>query len=144
MIINDKNTNTSVALENWKLNSRITKDVFHGVVTSLGMSLPADYVQFLQEHNGGEGFIGDNYLILWRAEEIPQFNREYEVDKYAPGIILFGSDGGGEGYGFDSREKGMPIVRVPFIGMDLKYATVVASSFNGLITYLSTNKNGQE
>ena len=62
----------------------------------LGVDLPSDYLRFLRNHNGGEGFIGDNYLVLWKAEELADFNREYEVEKYAPGIFLFGSDGGGE------------------------------------------------
>lgn len=33
------------------------------------------------------------------------FNEEYQVRQYAPGVILFGSDGGGEAYGFDIYEQ---------------------------------------
>ncbi|MGO9133920.1 MAG: SMI1/KNR4 family protein [Methylovirgula sp.] len=29
--------------------------------------LPPDYVRFLQHMNGGEGFIGKNYVVLWRV-----------------------------------------------------------------------------
>ena len=63
-------------------------------------SLPSDYVQFLRERDGGEGFVGtNNYLILWKAEELSDFNREYEV-RYAHQVFSsFGSNGGGEGYG---------------------------------------------
>jgi len=43
--------------------------------------------------------------------------------------FLFGSDGGGEGYGFDTQTRGMPIVRIPFIGMERRYATPVAENF---------------
>src|SRR6476660_710799 len=73
----------------------------------LRVSLPRDYLAFLRQHNDGEGFIVDNYIIFWKAEEPADFNREYEVEKYAPGILLFGSDGGGEGYGFDTRSAAM-------------------------------------
>lgn len=100
-------------------------------------SLPLEYEQFLRKHNGGEGFVGDNYLVLWRAEELSTFNREYEVDRNAPGLLLFGSNGGGEGYGFDARVAGPPIVRVSFIGMDLRYATPVATDFDELLVLLA-------
>src|SRR4051794_18456447 len=102
---------------------------------SLGVALPSDYLDFLRQHNGGEGFIGDNYIIFWKAEELADFNREYEVEKYAPGILLFGSDGGG--YGFDTQSAATPIVRVPFIGMERRYATPVAEDFPDLFAKLA-------
>lgn len=124
-------------LKDWQLNAAASEEAIHELVASLGCSLPADYVQFLREYDGGEGFIGDNYLILWKAKELLPFNREYEVDQHAPGIFLFGSNGGGEGYGFDTRDAAMPIVRVPFIGMDLRYAIVAASNFTDLLIHLA-------
>ncbi|CAN5276678.1 hypothetical protein BH11PSE2_BH11PSE2_20440 [soil metagenome] len=120
------------------LNAAASEDVIDQVATSLGLTLPVDYVQFLRRHNGGEGFIGEKYVILWKAEELAQFNREYEVDQYAPGILLFGSNGGGEGYGFDTQDSSMPVVRVPFIGMDRRYAKPVASNFSDLFTQLAS------
>ncbi|MER8526699.1 MULTISPECIES: SMI1/KNR4 family protein [unclassified Mesorhizobium] len=92
--------------------------VVDGLAARLGVALPKDYTDFLKEHNGGEGFIRNNCVIFFKAEELADFNREYEVEKYAPGILLFASDGGGEGYGFDTEDAAMPIVRIPFIGMD--------------------------
>lgn len=111
--------------------------VVEGLSSTLGIILPGDYLEFLRQHNGGEGFIGDNYLVLWRAEELADFNREYEVEVYAPGIFLFGSDGGGEGYGFDTNAAAMPIVRIPFIGMERRYATPLAESIFDLFTKLA-------
>ena len=128
---------TEEVLKDWLLNAGATEKVLRDAGASLGRSLPADYTQFLREHDGGEGFISNNYLILWKAEELGTFNREYEVDQYAPGLLLFGSNGGGEGYGFDTRDADMPIIRVPFIGMNLQYAVPVASSFSDLFTQLA-------
>ena len=112
-------------------------NVVEDLSSRLGVNLPADYLEFLRQHDGGEGFIGDNYIILWKAEELADFNREYEVEKYAPGILLFGADGGGEGYGFDTQSEGMPIVRVPFIGMERRYATPVVARFTDLFAKLA-------
>ena len=30
------------------------------------LRLPQDYVSFLQHANGGEGFVGNTYVILWK------------------------------------------------------------------------------
>ena len=103
----------------------------------LRWALPNDYKELLRNANGGEGFIGENYLILWAAEELAQFNKEYQVQDYAPGLILFGSDGGGEGFAFDTRSSPAPIVQVPFIGMELNYARPVAASFDQFLVKLA-------
>lgn len=129
--------NSEDVLKEWQLNARASEDAIRGAVSSLAHSLPADYTLFLRDHDGGEGFVGDNYLILWKAEELDTFNREYEVEQYAPGLLLFGSNGGGEGYGFDTRNEAMPVVRVPFIGMELSYATPIATSFTDLLAQLA-------
>ncbi len=99
----------------------------------IGKPLPADYRAFLLRHNGGEGFIGKHYLILWKTEELAQFNREYEVEKYAPGLVAFGSSGGGEGFAFDTRKAPYQVVQMPFIGMSLSDAVRVADSFEKLL-----------
>lgn len=124
-------------LKEWHLNPMADEDSIQTLERSLGWALPADYAAFLRLHDGGEGFIGENYLILWRVAELAPFNLEYEVYKYAPGLFLFGSSGGGEAYGFDLRDPSLPIVRVPFIGMELKYAIFVARNFTDFVTNLA-------
>lgn len=109
------------------LNDPAKSEILSDLSTRVGVALPKNYIDFLRQHNGGEGFIGDNYIIFWKAEELADFNREYEVETYAPGIFLFASSGGGEGYGFDTNDAAMPIVCIPFIGMDRRYAETVAS-----------------
>ncbi|WP_244508374.1 SMI1/KNR4 family protein [Mesorhizobium sp. LCM 4577] len=110
--------------------------VVDGLSARLGVELPKDYTDFLREHNGGEGFVHDNYVVFFKAEELADFNREYEVEKYAPGILLFGSNGGGEGYGFDTQDPNMSIVRVPFVGMNRKLALKTARNIADLFSRL--------
>lgn len=128
---------TNEVLIDWQLNPAASDAAILEAGSTCDDRLPLDYVEFLQKQDGGEGFIGENYLILWKAEELAVFNREYEVDKYAPGLLLFGSNGGGEGYAFDKRQQPMSVVRVPFIGMDLRYARPVADSFISLLSCLA-------
>lgn len=48
------------------------------------MSLPAGYRDSLLKCNGGEGFIGEHYLILWPIEDLLHLNAAYEVPERAP------------------------------------------------------------
>lgn len=103
---------------------------------SLGKSLPDDFREFLQVTNGGEGSIGENYVMLWTAAELGKYNVSYQVADYAPGLLLFGSDGGGESYAFDTRTSPLSVVMVPFVGMSLKYAKPVAPTFAAFLEKL--------
>ncbi|WP_241495276.1 SMI1/KNR4 family protein [Pseudomonas mediterranea] len=124
-------------LTDGELNGPAELEALRGLSSHLGAALPKSYMDFLKHHNGGEGFIGNNYIIFWKAEELVDFNREYEVEIYAPGIFLFASSGGGEGYGFDINDSAVPIVRVPFIGMDRRYIEIVAQDISGLFARLA-------
>lgn len=99
-------------------------------------SLPEAYVQFLRRANGGEGFIGRAYLILWPIEDLAEKNAAYQVDQYAPGLFIFGSDGGGEAFAFDMRSATNTIVSVPFVGMKLDEARFIAEDFDAFLRRL--------
>lgn len=124
------NTNIKLLLNDFLCN----KKIHAGATLNLnGLELPSDFLSIYTDCNGGEGFIGDEYLILWKGEELISFNEEYEVAKYAPDIFLFGSNGGGEGFGFDIRNKPYKIVQIPFIGMDMETAIKIADNFTQLL-----------
>lgn len=111
---------------------------FEQFETDVGFGLPADYESFLRRSNGGEGFIGPNgYVIFWKLGDLMEMNKAYQVPEFAPGLFIFGSDGGGEAYAFDVRTTAMPIVSVPFVGMDLNLARVIAPTFNEFLEVLS-------
>lgn len=101
--------------------------------------LPEEYVRFLRSANGGEGFVGPAYLILWRVEELIESNDAYRVAEYAPGLFLFGTNGGGEAFAFDGRDPGKPIVSVPFIPMELDEARRLASGFDDFVRALAAS-----
>lgn len=124
------NENIKLLPDGFSFNGEASTDV---IATLDYLCLPDDFLFTLLQGNGGEGYIGDEYLILWKSEELIIFNKEYEVNKYAPGIFLFGSNGCGEGYGFDMRNKPYKIVEIPFIGMDLQYANYIADNFTDLL-----------
>jgi hypothetical protein len=69
--------------------------------------LPLDVKALLREHDGGEGTVGPRKrpLQLWPLERIRAECQAQEVTRAVPGLILFASDGGSEGYGWLPRLK---------------------------------------
>lgn len=60
-----------------------------------GVKLPKDYLDFMAEHDGGEGPIGkNNYGCFYKLEELVEVNNEYEVQQWWPGYVIIGSDMG--------------------------------------------------
>ena len=103
----------------------------------LAVQFPGDYVEFLKHSNGGEEFIGESaYVILWSTANLAEMQRAYEVDTYAPGLLIFGSDGGGEAYGFDTRVPNRPVISVPFVGMSWELARPMGTSFAEFLSRL--------
>lgn len=128
----------SEILEKFDSNGLSPVENMENVEKHFGFPLPSDYKSFMSTHDGGEGFVREQYLILWRAGEIIEFNRDYEVEKYASGLVLFGSNGGGEAFAFDARAgENMKIRIVPFIGMNLADAKPVADSFENFLFRLA-------
>jgi SMI1 / KNR4 family (SUKH-1) len=128
-------TKESQRLEDW-FNEGASESVVSSALSELHTNFPRSYVNFVRQKNGGEGFVGENYLSLWKIEELAQFKSEYEVEEYAPGFLFFASNGGGEGYAFDTTTEAFPIYIIPFIGMSRECAIPVSQSFDGFFEAL--------
>lgn len=124
-------------LDHFTPNGSVDESLLKETELHFGCSLPQQYKSFMSENDGGEGFVGEQYIILWRVNELVEFNNDYEALKYAPGLLLFGSNGGGEAFAFDTRDVKLPIVMVPFIGMSLVDAILVAGSFEDFFLKLA-------
>ncbi len=121
-----------------EMNEPATKDSIDVTESQLGMKFPEDFIELMLQSNGCEGLIGDNrYLSIWRMENIASLNKAYQVEEFAPGLVLFGSDGGDEGYAFDTKQENMPIVMVPFIGMLRADTVIMGANFIEFLKSLS-------
>ena len=101
---------------------------------------PSDYIAFLQRSNGAEGPLGSEaYLAIWPADQVSELNKAYAVDEFAPGLVLFGTDGGNTGYAFDTSKE-LHVVEVPLVGMDLNEARPIAPTFTGFLDALEKRK----
>jgi hypothetical protein len=103
---------------------------------ALDVPLPADYVQFLLQMDGGEGFIGDHFVMLWSVERFVEMNTGTYFAEVARGLVVFGSDGGGEAFGFDTRSATPSVVMIPYGGMEWDVAIMLAPDFNSFLQHL--------
>ena len=63
---------------------------------------------------------------FWALEDLVQFNREYQVPKYAAGYFGFATSGGGEMFAISPTGS---IVCLPFIGMEPEAAMEIAPNW---------------
>lgn len=60
----------------------------------LETQLPADYLNQMRSHNGGERWVGGGaYLRLWPIDDLLDRHRTLEAELLVPGFALIGTDG---------------------------------------------------
>ena len=96
------------------------------------MTLPTDYVSYFAGDGPKEGGLAvePGWFQLWRPDEVERWNRDYQVQEFAPGFFGFGSSGGGELLAFDTAGR---VVMIPFIGMSPDEARPVADSWSQFV-----------
>jgi len=81
--------------------------------SEMDCALPADVKSLLREHDGGRGTLGPRKrpFELWSIQRIADECEAQEVTRAVPGLVLFASDEGSEGYGWLAGKYG----RVPVL-----------------------------
>ena len=102
--------------------------------------LPADVREFLAGHDGGSGKIGKRPLILWSAEQIASEAQSQEVLLAIPGLVLFGTDGGAEGYGYLARLRQGRYGRISLLAAGAHEFESLADSFADLLAALAAGR----
>jgi len=124
-------------LEHFHKNPGITTADVEKALRESGLNLSEDYLEIQSFMHGGEGFAGDEYVRLYPLERLAVLNTKLGVNEFAPGLVIFGSDGGGTAWVFDNREESSKVGQVPFIPMDFKYLTICGESISDVIMEMS-------
>ena len=118
-------------LNDFVYNKKINLKDIEKLVESLNFSLPLDYLEFMLNTNGGEGFIKDSFVRIWKVEELIESNQDYCIDEFIPEIFLFGTNGGPEALAF--IKKTGEIVSVPFDDLSFDKIEKIGENFDDLI-----------
>lgn len=124
-------------IEGMELNFPATEEKIKEAEEKLDFKFPVEYKKFMLASNGAEGSNGENsYLVIWKIEDIAQYNEDYKVNEFNPGLVYFGSDGGDMVFAFDNRVDETPIVTLPFISIDLEEVELYGYTFNEFLQNL--------
>lgn len=106
------------------------------------LQLPRDLRAFLEKHDGAKGTVGprNRPLHLWSAEQIAREAEEQEVTRATPGLLLFGSDGGAEGYGYLPRQQRGKYGRISFMAAGAHEFESLGDSLDELVTALAQDR----
>lgn len=130
--------------KNFIKSPSVEKKIALHACATLNLNPPSGYLDVLQFTNGGEGFIHQYYFRLYSIEELLSLNEAYQVKSFAPGLVIFGSNGGGEAFGFDTRQTPTEIVQIPFIPMDFQYAESFGQGFLEFLQTLAEKDHGND
>jgi hypothetical protein len=121
----------------WNIISIAELQQISTIEKELGIVFPEDYKTFLKWSNGGEGYIGENYISLWKVENLIILNKEYQIQKYLSNSFLaIGTDGGGISYGFNVSNY--TVFKCPFGDLDINEISIVAKSFKDFLIMSTT------
>lgn len=99
-------------------------------------AVPSDYLKVIREIGGREGFLGQQYLRLYRFDELITLNQAYQIPNYNPSLFLFGADGYGEAFAFViSTDK---VVKLPLIPIPTDRVDVIADGFESFLSCLAS------
>ncbi len=87
-------------------------------------------------YNEGELEVDPLWYIIWKPEEIDQFNEEYQFLEYAPEFTGFGDSESNELLAVNSLGQ---VFTIPAIGMEPKCAEKIAESIDELKQYMEPN-----
>jgi SMI1/KNR4 family protein SUKH-1 len=102
--------------------------------------LPQDLREFLAAHDGGRGTVGTRPFILWSAEQIAREAESQEVSLATAGLLLFGTDGGAEGYGYLPRAKQGRYGRIPLLAAGVHEFESLGDSLEDLLAVLTAGR----
>ncbi len=111
---------------------------YSNLLAKIDFNIDRDYLDFIKMCNGAEGFIGkNNYVLLWKAEQLIELNPYYEDNKETEELFFFGTDGSNLGYAFDKKSK--KIISIDFLDISQVQPNVIADSFEAFLDKLSGN-----
>jgi hypothetical protein len=127
----------------WVGNPPATPEAVADLVAWSPVRLPSEYLGLLRLSDGGHASLSGypSYSRIWQARTAVEYNRDYEIQRWLPGFVGFGDDGGPVIVGFDTRRgPPYPVRAVPFSPMEWASAVDVAADFEAFIRRMLSNE----
>jgi len=118
------------------------EDAVAAAEEEMDCKLPQDVKALLREHDGGEGTLGPRQrpIQLWPLQRIRAECEAQEVTRAVPGLVLFASDGGSEGYGWLPRLKKGKYGRISLLAAGAHEFEALGDSLEELLRALAEDR----
>lgn len=123
----------------WAGNPPASEEDLAVLIAESPVPLPAEYLALLRLSDGGDAAMSGypTYVRIWPARTAIEYNRDYEVQRWLPGFVGIGDNGGSDMVGFDSRRgEPYPVCAVPFAPMEWEAAMGQVPDFGTFIRQL--------
>jgi len=118
-----------------KLKRAVSEEEIRKVEAEQKFRFPKEYCELLLFSDGLYGPIGRNYLQIYSLQDALETNEKFK--EFTEGLFIFGSDGGGEAYAFDTR-NGWKIMMATFVSMGREDAVEIADTLPQFVQRLSS------
>lgn len=98
------------AIAAWQVHPGASDAAIARVERDLGVALPPELAAYYRSTNGSEGTLGETWLGLVPVEDIANLTDDHELADSAPDYVLFGTNGGAEGFAFDRRSGAVVVM----------------------------------
>jgi len=113
-----------------------SRKAIEGAEAALGVSLPKSLADFFEQADAAEGWVAGDYLAMWPMEELANLNRLARVAEFGPGLVAIATNGGMEGFFFDTAKGGF--LSSPMIGLGYIESTAIGGTFDELLAWLAS------
>lgn len=116
------------AVASFVKNGPASEDDLARLRAALPGPAPDDWLALLSAMNGGEGYVGEDFVRLYSIDDVLKVKATLAPVE-VPGIVIIGSTGGGVAYAYDFRRGGAPaFVSADFIPLSDGTVTRIAPS----------------
>jgi SMI1/KNR4 family protein SUKH-1 len=118
----------------------VTEGDWSAVEAALGRKVPDDCRAAVAASAGLEGSMPDAYVALWPLSDVIDANvaDTYEMAGAFPGLLLIGTNGGGELVAIDLNQPGEPVVVLNMISSSWDEVSDQGASLADWVEHLRT------
>jgi hypothetical protein len=111
-------------------NNPATEEEIRRAEAALGHTFPEEYRAFLQCSNGITAHGTIYSIVLYSTDELQERNETYEVQIYAPTLLMIGDNGGGQGVLIEHGRTGGLVYRIGHGSMVIDDAIILADNLS--------------
>jgi hypothetical protein len=130
------NTNLEL-LKKLSARGKTSSELNQSLVSRIDFDIDKNYLNYILDTNGGEGFLGQSYVLLYEVNDLLALNPYYEDHDFCNRIFVIGSNGGDCAYAI--KKETSEFLALPFLDMNEEACQFIGKNFNEFLGSLSAD-----